>query len=362
MIPRKMMERKRVAVNNGSAWQAAPLPVEAAGAMLRAAQRALIVSHIRPDGDAIGSLLGLGLALQAAGKTARLVLVDGLPGSFRFLEGSAVIQRSPGDLTQYDTVIVVDSSDLQRTGGVLGERVPDLNIDHHITNTGFARVNFIDPGQVATAAMIAQYLKVWGFGYNKAIAEALLTGIVTDTIGFRTSNITPTALRLAAELMEQGASLPIVYERALVSKSFEAARYWSFGLSKLRQETVRPQGSNAGQENGGARLVWTSLTLQDRLGAGYTGNDDADLVNLLSSIEGDVAVIFVEQKNGHVKVSWRAVPGIDVSKIALQFGGGGHPAAAGADITGDLETVQEKVLGATRAVLTQVEKAENDTR
>jgi phosphoesterase RecJ-like protein len=335
--------------------------VEAAGAVLRSAQRALIVSHIRPDGDAIGSLLGLGLALRAAGKEARLVLVDGLPATFRFLEGAATVQRSPGDLSQFDTVIVVDSSDMQRTGGVLGARVPDLNIDHHITNTGFARVNFIDPGQVATAAMIAQYLNPWGFGYNKAIAEALLTGIVTDTIGFRTANITPTALRLAAELMEQGASLPGVYERALVSKSFEAARFWSFGLSKIRQETVRVQGGKTAQE-GRARMVWTTLTLEDRAAAGYGGNDDADLVNMLSAIEGEVAVILVEQKNGHVKVSWRAAPGIDVSKIALQFGGGGHAAAAGADILGDLETVQAQVLGATRAMLTQMENAEHMMR
>ena len=103
-----------------------------------------------------------------------------------------------------------------------------------------------------------------------------------------------------------------------------------------------------------AKITWSrpALTLEDRQAAQYPGNDDADLVNLLSSIDSEIAVIFVEQKNEHVKISWRARPGIDVSKIALQFGGGGHAAAAGADIPGTLEAVQQKVLEATRAVFT----------
>jgi phosphoesterase RecJ-like protein len=102
------------------------------------------------------------------------------------------------------------------------------------------------------------------------------------------------------------------------------------------------------------------LTLSDRQAANYPGNDDADLVNILSSIDSDAAVIFVEQKNGHVKISWRARPGIDVSQIALQFGGGGHAAAAGADIPGTLEKVQEQVLQATRGVLAQIAAEKNN--
>lgn len=328
-----------------------PARIEAANQeareVLAKARHALIVSHIRPDGDAVGSLLGLGLALSQAGKAVSMVLADGVPLSLRHLEGSQRVQRSPGDLSQYDTVIVVDSSDLVRTGGVLGGRVPDLNIDHHITNLNFARVNLVIGEQVATAAIIAEYLQFWGFGYNRDIASALLTGIVTDTIGFRTSNVTPEALRLSAMLMEHGANLPDLYTRALVSKSYEAARYWGQGLGKLQQEEVRTKNGKTGG------LIWTTLTLADRQAAQYPGNDDADLVNTLSAVEGDIAVIFVEQKNGHTKVSWRARPGIDVAQIALQFGGGGHAAAAGADITGSLETVQEQVLRATRAALTQ---------
>lgn len=327
-----------------------PAAAEQTGRRLQEARRVLIVSHIRPDGDAIGSTLGLGLALAQAGKEVRMVLADGLPSNFRHLAGGELVQRSAGDMSRWDTVVVVDSSDLARTGAVLGDRMPDVNIDHHVTNLGFAKINLVMPEQVATAAIITRFLCAWGFSYNKDIAEALLTGIVTDTIGFRTSNMNPEALRLAAMLMEQGASLPELYNRALISKTFEAARYWGLGLEKLQQEDVAPEGSRSKTARP-CRLVWTTLTLEDRRAVQYPGNDDADLVNMLSAIEGDVAMIIVEQKNGHVKVSWRSRPGIDVSKIALQFGGGGHAAASGADITGTLESVKEQVLAATRSVL-----------
>jgi phosphoesterase RecJ-like protein len=196
---------------------------------------------------------------------------------------------------------------------------------------------------VATCAILAGSLEDWGLPITLPVAEALLTGIVTDTIGFRTSNVTPEALRLAANLMETGANLPEIYMRALVSKTYEAARYWGIGLEKL----VREDG-----------LVWTTLSLQDRHSAQYPGNDDADLVNMLSSVEATVALIFIEQKNAHVKVSWRARPGYDVAKIALQFGGGGHAAAAGADIPGSLSDVQQSVLAATRSMLARAVEGE----
>jgi phosphoesterase RecJ-like protein len=339
------MKSKKMA-NSGSG--AAPVPIDQVHETIRQqvkdARRILMVAHIRPDGDAVGALIGMGLALSQAGKEVRLALADGVPLSLRFLEGSQNIHHSAGELSSYDYVIVVDCSDLQRTGGLLGERKPDLNIDHHITNLYFATTNLVIPEQVATSAIIAEYLTSWGLGYNRAIAEALLTGIVTDTIGFRTSNVTAEALRLSAMLMEYGANLPGVYNRALVSKTYEAARYWGFGLGKLQRED---------------NLIWTTLNLADRQSAQYPGNDDADLVNMLSTIDTDIALIFVEQKNGHVKVSWRARSGYDVAQIALQFGGGGHAAAAGADINGTLDAVQEQVLEATRAMAART-NAEND--
>jgi phosphoesterase RecJ-like protein len=315
--------------------------------LLWQARSVAVAAHLRPDGDAVGAVTGLGLALEQAGKQVQMVLYDGVPHPLRFIPGSERITRAIANLETVDLVVVVDSADLGRVGPLLGERAPDLNIDHHITNPLFARANLVLPEFVATCAIIGEFLPRWGFRYNVDIASALLTGLVTDSIGFRTSNMNPQALRLAATLMEHGADLPELYQRALVSKTFPAARYWGLGLSRLQGE---PAPINNGEEPA-LGLVWTSLTLEDRAAAGYPGNDDADLVNVLSSIDADIAVIFVEQKNGQVKISWRARPGIDVSKIALQFGGGGHPAASGATISGPLAEAQQKVLAATREAL-----------
>ena len=303
---------------------------------LHAAQSVLILSHVRPDGDAVGATLGLGLTLRAAGKKVQMVLVDGVPASFRHLSGSEDIRRKIQG--EFDLAVVVDAADLARVGGALNGRLPDLNIDHHITNQGFARLNLIDGQAVATSAILTERLPLWGFALQIPAAEALLSGIITDTIGFRTSNMTPRALRLAAQLMELGADLPELYRLGLVSKTFEAARYWSSGLGRLQRE----EG-----------LLWTVLYMADRSAFGYNGTDDADLVNLLSTVEGEVAVLFNEQKDGRVKVSWRSRPGLDVSRLAVQFGGGGHAAAAGADLTGELADIQERVLAATRQLIQQ---------
>ncbi len=297
-------------------------------------EKIIIASHVRPDGDAIGSLLGLGLALLNAGKSVQRVLVDGMPASYRHLPGSELIVKAP--TTEYDTFITVDCADFKRVGKIFQSfPQPDINIDHHKTNENFGKLNLIEAEEVATSAILANHLPVWGFQITKPIAEALLTGIITDTLGFRTSNTNPSALRLCAMLMETGANMPDLYMRSLVHKSFPAARYWGAGLSSLEQE------------NG---IVWGTLTLEDRKRAGYSGNDDADLINLISSIHGNkVGMIFVEQSDRHVKISWRALEeGIDVSPIAKQFGGGGHAAAAGADIPGTLSEIQPVVLKTTR--------------
>ncbi len=313
-----------------------PETVAAAGERLKAARTVSIVSHVRPDGDAVGSALGLGLALEAAGKTVTVALADGVPASFRHLAGAGRVV-SQGD-PNADCRILVDCGDIERGGRAwLPEWPVDINIDHHKTNTRFAAVNIVAPEAAATAAMLAELLPLWGFEITPQSAEALLTGILTDTIGFRTPNVTPHTLRLAAGLVERGANLSELYFKALVERSFESLRYWGQGLSRVQME------------NG---LVWTSLTLEDRKVSGYNGNDDADLVGYLPTVRGAaVGVIFVEQPDGTVKVSWRARPGWDVSTLAVRFGGGGHAPAAGATIEGTLQEVQEAVLAATRELL-----------
>ena len=306
-------------------------------ARLETSKNIIIASHVRPDGDAIGSLLGLGLALQNASKTVQMVLVDGVPASFKHLQGSDLIVSAPSG--EHDTFITVDSADFKRTGKVFENfGQPDINIDHHKTNEKFGKLNLIEAEEVATAAILTNHLKEWGYEITKQIADALLTGIITDTLGFRTSNTNPSALRLCATLMETGADMPDLYMRSLVKKSFPAARYWGAGLSSMEEK------------NG---IVWGTLTVEDREKAGYSGNDDADLINMISAIDGNkVGMIFVEQTDQHVKISWRSLePGVDVSPIAKHFKGGGHAAAAGADIPGSLQDIQPLVLKTTREML-----------
>lgn len=316
------------------------MDIEASGAIksrLESAQRVVIASHVRPDGDAIGSLLGLGLALLNAGKTVQMVLVDGVPAAFKHLEGSELIVKEPQG--GHDTFITVDSADFKRVGKFFENfGQPDINIDHHKTNEKFGKLNLIEAEEVATAAILTNHLPQWGYALTKPIAAAFLTGIITDTLGFRTANTNPSALRLCASLMETGADMPDLYMRSLVRKTFPAAKYWGAGLSSMEQH------------NG---LVWGTLTLEDRKRAGYGGNDDADLINLISAIDGNkVGMIFVEQSDDHVKISWRALEnGIDVSTVAKHFNGGGHAAAAGADIPGTLEDIQMLVLKTTREML-----------
>jgi len=304
---------------------------------LENAQKIVIASHVRPDGDAIGSLLGLGLALKNAGKAVQMVLVDGVPSSFKYLEGSELIVKEPQG--EHDTFITVDSADFKRVGKFFENfGQPDINIDHHKTNEKFGKFNLIEAEEVATAAILANHLPFWGYEITKPIASALLTGIVTDTLGFRTSNTNPSALQVCAKLMETGADLSDLYMRSLVRKTFPAAKYWGAGLSSMEQKDG---------------IVWSTLTLEDRKRAGYGGNDDADLINMVSAIDGNkIGMIFVEQSDNHVKISWRALEnGFDVSKVAKHFNGGGHAAAAGADIPGGLNEVQPLVLRTTRELL-----------
>ena len=304
---------------------------------LAAANKIMIASHVRPDGDAIGSLLALGLALRDAGKSVQMVLADGVSSSFKYLEGSGLVTREPTGA--HDTFITVDCADFKRVGKAFeNSGPPDINIDHHITNEKFGKINLIEAHEVATAAILTEHLPAWGLTITKPIAAALLTGIITDTLGFRTSNTTPQALRQAATLMEFGVDMPEIYMRALVRMTFPAARYWGSGLSDLESKHG---------------IVWSTLTLAERKSAGYGGNDDADLINLISAIDGNkVGMIFVEQSDNHVKISWRALEnGIDVSQVARHFKGGGHAAAAGADIEGSLSEVRQEVLKKTREML-----------
>ena len=142
--------------------------------------------------------------------------------------------------------------------------------------------------------------------------------------------------------MDIGSDLPTIYHRTLLDKSFEALRFWGSGLSMLERQ---------------GPVVWTTLTMADRKAAGYGGRDDADLINLLSSIDdAQIWIVFVEQPNGNIKVSWRSQSGIDISKVAMEFGGGGHPMASGAEISGNLEQARSLVIQETFRIVNENHK------
>jgi phosphoesterase RecJ-like protein len=311
--------------------------VQQARIRIEAAERIMICAHIRPDGDAVGSVAGLGLALIDAGKTVQMVLADGVPAALRFIPGSDQIVNQPGG--EFDLIIAVDCGSRDRIGRALEEDAPvHINLDHHPDNTLFGEINLVDPAAVSATEILSGIFPAWGLALNPEIASALLAGLITDTIGFKTGNMRPDTLRTAADLFEAGANLPELYHKGVAEKSFPAARYMGTGLAKLSRE------------NG---LVWTSLSLTDRKTTNYPGRDDADLVNILSAIDSaEVAMIFVEQHNQEVKISWRTRDKeIDVSAVAHQFGGGGHRAAAGATVPGELDDVQTEVLNRTKEII-----------
>jgi phosphoesterase RecJ-like protein len=313
------------------------IELQTAREQIARAKRVLVVTHISPDGDAIGSLLGFGLAVRNLGKEVVMACADVVPELFRYLPAVDEITLKPNG--SFDLVVVLDVAEARRMGPV-GEqlaRLPDLVFDHHVTNPGFGLINFIDPQAASTAELLTELLEPLGLALTPEVAECLLTGLVTDTLGFRTSNTTVKTLGLAQTLMRAGADLQRVYELSLFKRSYSAVRLWAEGLARLQMKH---------------RIVWARLPLEARAASGYQGFGDADLINVLTSVrEADVAVIFVERTDGKVKISWRSVPGINVAQVAMAFGGGGHAAAAGAEIAGTMEEVEKLVLDATRAAM-----------
>ncbi len=305
----------------------------AAQKLIEAAGEIVVVSHIHPDGDAVGSLLSMSFALQGSGRTVIPVLVDGLPEVYDFVPGADLIQTEmPED---WDLLICVDCGDADRTGlpAEVIKGKPVINVDHHPTNTGFGNVNCVDPAAAATVEILYDLIRSLQLPLDKPVCTHLLIGLLADTIGFRTSNVHPGSLRMAADLFDKGVDLPGLYDRILNQRSFSAVKYWGFGLQKVQRDH---------------KVVWTSLSLVDRKSSGYQNSDDADLINVLSSIDDSlVTILFVEQPGGKVKISWRARPGVDVAELAGKFGGGGHKPAAGASLSGTLDEIEKMIVSET---------------
>jgi phosphoesterase RecJ-like protein len=310
---------------------------------IQSAHRILLVTHVGPDGDAIGSMLGLAWLLWPQGKELALGCEDPVPRSYAWLPGSEQVVRSVDG--SYDLVISLDCSDVYRMGQVYGPNVvttPLLNIDHHITNTGFGSINWVDPSSAATSQMILMLADTVGLAITESVAVCLLNGLVTDTRSFRTSNVNSHVLRAALRLIEAGASLHEITSRALGRRSMASVRLWGQAIDQCHLEDS---------------ILWTQVTSAMRRRWSLDANGSTGLANFLSGVrEAKVVVVFTERDDGTVDVGMRAACGHDVAGVAVQLGGGGHPQAAGCTLKGDLGEVQARVLSALRCSLTGQEE------
>lgn len=308
--------------------------------VLRNAERILAITHVAPDGDAIGSLLGFTFALRSIGKHVSPVCQDAPHPRFSFLVGlSDIRQKAEG---AFDVVVALDASDRARLGTVFSPEghahLPMVVIDHHITNLQFGSVNIVEPNVSSTAELVLKLIKQMGIRLTPEIANALLTGVITDTQAFRTTNTTPASLAAAMELMQHGGNLQEVTRRALVLRPFEQLRLLGAGLVNTKLE---------------GRVAYATIPqkLRRELGVHEERGDGGLVGMLVTAQEIDVAAVFVELVNGDVEVSFRGQPGFDVSQPALEFGGGGHPAAAGCTLPGPLRDAVNRVLPRLRQLV-----------
>ena len=310
-----------------------------ASQLIQSAYHPLLICHVSPDGDAIGSLTGLGRGLRQMGMEPIMACADAIPARLSYISGSEAIVQNVSD--HFDLIVTLDCSDLERLGHFTQmpnfEATSLLNIDHHLTNLNFGDVNLVDPHASSTAEIVLRLLEYMAVPLDVELATCLLTGIVTDTRGFRTSNVTIQVMDTALRLMKIGASLPYITQHGLDRHPTTAILLWREALSSLQIKD---------------RVIWANVTLAMRRAANYTGNGDAGLVSfLVSADDADIAAVFVEREDGRIEVGLRAAPGFDVAQIAFQFGGGGHALAAGCNLPGPLEEAHARVLPALQNVI-----------
>jgi phosphoesterase RecJ-like protein len=309
-------------------------PVSAPVALIQhllQASRVLLITHVSPDSDAIGSALGMAHALRALGKTVIPSCADAIRDRFDNLPGHAdMVTQANGT---FDLVVALDCGDEPRLGSMWAD-LPDpkpflINIDHHISNTRFGQINWIDPAAASTAEMVLQIGDQLGVPLNQEIATCLLYGIVGDTLGFRTPNTTPRQLQYAERCMEAGASLYESIDRQFNQRSQALVCLWGKAINAMKIKE---------------RVAYTpiSKTMRDACGMGIS---DLNLSSFLVSMnEVDRAAVLVEKDDGRVEISLRAKRGHNVSNAAVALGGGGHPLAAGATIDGPLDAATQQVL------------------
>ena len=318
-------------------------------ALVSGSRRIVLTTHAGPDGDGIGSMVGLSLALRAMGKAVAMVCADPVPPDLRFVPQAEEVQVLHDlDALAFapDLIIVCDAASLARLGAVHAESrscfaaLPVLNLDHHETNTRFGQVNLVDTTAAATAEIAHELLERLHVEPTQAAATALMTGLVTDTMGFRTDSVTPRTLALAAHLLEHGAPLDDISYRVFQATRFEKLKLWGYGLSNLQRS-----------EDG--RIVWVQLPREVRMELGAKETDLMGLASLIEGSEGaDVVILAWDKRKDPLRtgISLRSRT-VNVAAIAQTLGGGGHAGAAGALLTEPLEVGLRQAIAAAKAHL-----------
>jgi len=303
-----------------------------------------ITTHVKPDGDGIGSSLGLFWLLKSLGKSAEVIVNGKIPMAYRDLPGAGEIRDVSRIDRDYDAVFVIECSDLGRPGISGLEDLTTVNIDHHATCEHFGTINWIDSTASAVGEMIYNLCKAIGGRISKEIAECLYMALVTDTGSFHFSNTSDRTLKVASELVKAGARPSAISE--MIYNSYPWSR-----IELMRQvlATVRRDPSG--------RIAMMRQSLSMREAAGAVDGDNNGFVNIPLAAREVVAVVYTREVGpGNYRVSLRSKGDIDVAKVAEQFGGGGHRNAAGLQIEGDWDEVEEKLVSAVSQAIAEIDR------
>lgn len=310
--------------------------------VIRQHQTFCIVGHMRPDGDCIGSQIGLALALKNEGKQVTVWNQDPIPQKYRFLNASNLFEK-PRHGENFDCVIATDCASFQRlgkTGDCIAERNVFINIDHHESNTRYADINWVSPREASTGELVFKLLKAARWPITKPIADQLFTAVSTDTGSFQYPTTRPGTFHVGAELVTRGADLARICDEVYQSYPLSRARLLKHVYSKFRLTD-------------GDRIAWFWLKKKDFARTGAESDDTEGLIDHIRAIEPVVvACVFEELEPELTRISLRSKSAkVNVNEICQQFGGGGHPAAAGARIPGTPLSVQRKVIAAVKRAL-----------
>ncbi|HEV2209022.1 MAG TPA: bifunctional oligoribonuclease/PAP phosphatase NrnA [Verrucomicrobiae bacterium] len=309
---------------------------------IRDAHTFCVVGHIRPDGDCVGSQLGLTLALKNEGKKVHCWNEDTIPQKYEFLDPDHLFQKpKPGQ--RFDCVIATDAASFERLGSVgtcVGQRKLLMNIDHHESNTRYGDLNWVSPHEPSTGELIFRLLKAARWPITKRIADCLFAAVSTDTGSFQYSTTRPGTFHTAAELVRRGADLAKISDEVYESYPLCRARLLRHVYSHFR----------LAHQN---QIAWFWLRKADFARAGADSSDSEGLIDHIRAIAPVVvACVFEEIEPNLTRISLRSKSDkVNVNDIAAQFGGGGHPAAAGARIAGPRLATQRQVIAAIKRAL-----------